>query len=138
VLVDDLGLRRPRYEGITGIVGVLQTELDARSFPAISLQVGVPFYATGATNWKAAAALLRDLEHVTGVPTGHHELAPAIAEWEAMVDDALLESPEGLAMVPRLEATYDRDADDQLPSSDDLVAELERFLRDQPPDSPDS
>lgn len=137
-LADDLGLRRPRYEGITGIVGVLQTELDARAHPAISLQVGVPFYATGATNWKAAASLLRDLEQLTGVSTGHRELAPAITDWEAMVDDALLESPEGLAMVPRLEATYDRETEDHLPSGDDLVAELERFLREQPPDPPDA
>jgi proteasome assembly chaperone (PAC2) family protein len=137
-LANDFGLRRPRYEGITGIVGVLQTELDARSWPAISLQVGVPFYATGATNWKAAAALLRTLEHVTGVPTGHQELAPVVAEWEAMVDDALLESPEGLAMVPRLEAAYDRETEQQLPSAGDLVEELERFLRDQPPGSPGS
>ncbi len=137
-LANDFGLRRPRYEGITGIVGVLQTELDARSWPAISLQVGVPFYATGATNWKAAAALLRKLEHVTGVPTGHQELAPAVAEWEAMVDDALLESPEGLAMVPRLESAYDRETEQQLPSAGDLVEELERFLREQPPGSSES
>jgi proteasome assembly chaperone (PAC2) family protein len=138
VLADDFGLRSPSYEGITGIVGVIQSELDARSYPAISLQVGVPFYATGATNWKAAAALLRTLEQITGVATGHQELAPAIAGWEAMVDEALLESPEGLAMVPRLEAAYDRETEQQLPSGDDLVAELERFLRDQPPGSPDS
>jgi predicted ATP-grasp superfamily ATP-dependent carboligase len=137
-LANDFGLRRPRYEGITGIVGVLQTELDARSWPAISLQVGVPFYATGATNWKAAAALLRKLEHVTGVPTGHQELAPAVAEWEAMVDDALLESPEGLAMVPRLESAYDRETEQQLPSAGELVEELERFLREQPPGSSES
>jgi proteasome assembly chaperone (PAC2) family protein len=135
VLATNLGLRRPRYEGITGIVGVLQAELDARAYPAISMQVGVPFYATGATNWKAAAALLRNLEHVTGVPTGHGMLAPAIAEWEEMVDEALAESPEGLAMLPRLEAAYDRETETQLPSADDLADELERYLRDFPPGS---
>jgi hypothetical protein len=41
-------------------------------------------------------------------------------------------------MVPRLEATYDRETEDHLPSGDDLVAELERFLREQPPDPPDA
>ena len=138
VLATNLGLRRPRYEGITGIVGVLQTELDTRSYPAISMQVGVPFYAAGTTNWKAAAALLRNLEHVTGVPTDHQLLAPAIAEWEAMVDEALGDSHEGMAMLPRLEAAYDRETEQQLPSADDLAAELERYLREFPPDSSES
>lgn len=138
VLATNLGLRRPRYEGITGIVGVLQTELDARSYPAISMQVGVPFYATGATNWKAAAALLGNLEHVTGVPTGAQLLGPAIEEWESMVDDALGESPEGMAMLPRLEAAFDRETEQQLPSADDLAEELERYLREFPPGSSES
>jgi hypothetical protein len=135
LIATKLGLRRPRYEGITGIIGVLQAELDARSYPAISMQVGVPFYATGATNWKASAALLRNLEHVTGVPTGHRALAPMIAEWEQMVDRALAESPEGRAMLPRLEAAHDRETETQLPSADDLAAELERYLREFPPGS---
>jgi proteasome assembly chaperone (PAC2) family protein len=138
MLATNLGLRRPRYEGITGIIGVLQTELDSRAFPAISMQVGVPFYATGATNWKAAAALLRNLERVTGVPTGHQDLAPRITEWEAMVDEALSESPEGLAMLPRLEAAFDRETEQQLPSADDLAAELERYLREFPPGTSES
>lgn len=138
VLATNLGLRRPRYEGITGIVGVLQTELDTRSYPAISMQVGVPFYAAGTTNWKAAAALLRNLEHVTGVPTDHQLLAPAIAEWEAMVDEALSDSHEGMAMLPRLEAAYDRETEQELPSADDLAAELERYLREFPPGSSES
>jgi predicted ATP-grasp superfamily ATP-dependent carboligase len=55
-LAKRFGLHRPRYQGITGIVGALQAELDARGLPAISMQVGVPYYAAGAPNWKAAAA----------------------------------------------------------------------------------
>ena len=47
------GLARPRYQGITGIVGTLQAALDHLDIPAISMQVGVPYYAAGAQNWKA-------------------------------------------------------------------------------------
>lgn len=137
VLATRLGLSRPRYEGITGIVGVLQAALDARSLPAISMQVGVPYYATGASNWKAAAALLRNLEHVTGVPTGHGTLAGRVAEWERMIDDALEESPDAAALLPRLEATYDRETAQQIPSSDELAAELERYLREFPGQPPE-
>jgi proteasome assembly chaperone (PAC2) family protein len=134
-LAQRFGLHRPRYQGITGIVGTLQAELDARSFPAISMQVGVPYYAAGTQNWKASAALLRNLEHVTGIPTGHSALEERVVEWEQLVDDAVAENPEASGYLPQLEAEYDRQAAEQLPSSDDLAAEFERYLRelDDPP-----
>ena len=129
------GLARPSYQGITGIVGTLQSALDHLGLPAISMQVGVPYYAAGAHNWKASAALLRNLEHVTGIPTGHGLLHERVTEWEQLVDDAVAENPEASGYLPQLEAEYDRQASDQLPSSDDLAAEFERYLRelDDPP-----
>jgi hypothetical protein len=130
------GLARPRYQGITGIVGTLQAALDHLGLPAISMQVGVPYYAAGAQNWKATAALLRNLEHVTGIPTGHGLLHERVVEWEQLVDEAVAENPEASGYLPQLEAEYDRQATEQLPSSDDLAAEFERYLRelDDPPD----
>jgi predicted ATP-grasp superfamily ATP-dependent carboligase len=136
-LAQRFGLHRPRYQGITGIVGTLQAELDARGIPAISMQVGVPYYAAGAPNWKAAAALLRNLEHVTGIPTGHGALQARVVEWEQLVDDAVSENPEASGYLPQLEAQYDRQAADQIPSSDDLAAEFERYLRELPDDPPE-
>ncbi len=129
------GLARPRYQGITGIVGTLQAALDHLGLPAISMQVGVPYYAAGAQNWKASAALLRNLEHVTGIPTGHGMLHEQVVEWEQLVDEAVAENPEASGYLPQLEAEYDRQATEQLPSSDDLAAEFERYLRelDDPP-----
>ena len=129
------GLSRPSYQGITGIVGTLQSALDHLGMPAISMQVGVPYYAAGAHNWKASAALLRNLEHVTGIPTGHGQLHEQVEEWEQLVDDAVAENPEASGYLPQLEAEYDRQATEQLPTSDDLAAEFERYLRelDDPP-----
>ena len=135
-LAQRFGLHRPRYQGITGIVGALQAELDARGMPAISMQVGVPYYAAGAPNWKAAAALLRNLEHVTGIPTGHGALHQRAVEWEQLVDDAVAENPEASGYLPQLEAQYDRQAAEQIPSSEDLAAEFERYLRELPDDPP--
>jgi proteasome assembly chaperone (PAC2) family protein len=136
VLAQRFGLARPRYQGITGIVGVLHAELDTRGIPAISMQVGVPHYASGAPNPKAAMALLRNLEHVTGIPTGHSAMADEAAAWERMVDEAIGESPEAAAYVPELEARYDRQTAAEIPSSEDLAAEFERYLREleDPPD----
>jgi proteasome assembly chaperone (PAC2) family protein len=134
-LAQRFGLHRPRYQGITGIVGSVQAELDALAYPAISMQVGVPYYAAGAQNWKASAALLRNLEHVTGIPTGHGLLQERVTEWEQLVDEAVAENPEASGYLPQLEAEYDRQAAEQLPSSEDLAAEFERYLRelDDPP-----
>jgi predicted ATP-grasp superfamily ATP-dependent carboligase len=130
------GLARPRYQGITGIVGTLQAEFDRLGLPAISMQVGVPYYATGAPNWKAAAALLQNVEHVTGIATGHAALREQVVGWEQLVDEAVAENPEASGYLPQLEAEYDRQATEHLPSSDDLAAEFERYLRelDNPPD----
>jgi proteasome assembly chaperone (PAC2) family protein len=129
-LAAKLGLSRPQYEGITGLAGVLHVELDRAGLPAIAMRVGVPHYATGAHNPKAAMALLRNLEHVTGIPTGHGMLHEQVVEWEQLVDEAVAENPEASGYLPQLEAEYDRQATEQLPSSDDLAAEFERYLRD--------
>ena len=135
-LASRFGLHRPRYQGVTGIVGVLHAELDARAIPAISMQVGVPHYASATPNPKASMALLRFLEQVTGIPTGHAGLAARVTEWEQMVDDAVAESAEGSQYLPQLEARYDLQASAELPTPDDLAAEFERYLRDLDPGDP--
>ena len=50
-----------------------------------------------------------------------------------MVDAAVAESAEGSQYLPQLEARYDQQASAELPSSDDLAAEFERYLRDLDP-----
>jgi proteasome assembly chaperone (PAC2) family protein len=130
-----LGLRRPEYQGITGLVGVLHTVLERADITAIAMRVGVPHYAAGTHNPKAAMALLRHLEHVTGMPTGHGELAETVAAWERHLDEAVAADSEARSYIPRLEAHYDQEAEDQIPSADDLAEELERFLQEPPDDS---
>ncbi|HXY94687.1 MAG TPA: PAC2 family protein [Acidimicrobiia bacterium] len=129
-LATRLGLSRPQYQGITGVVGALQVAVDRIGLPSIAMRVGVPHYATGAHNPKATMALLRHLEHVTGVPTGHGELADDVADWERRLDEAVAEDDDARAYIPRLEEHFDREAEDQIPSADDLAREFERFLHD--------
>jgi len=125
-----LGLSRPQYQGITGVVGVLQVAVDRVGLPSIAMRVGVPHYAMGTHNPKATMTLLRHLEHVTGVPTAHGELADDVTEWESRLDEAVAEDADARSYVPRLEEHYDREAEDQIPSADDLAEEFERFLED--------
>jgi len=135
-LVRALGLSRPRYEGVTGLVGVLQERLDRAGLPAVSLRVGVPHYLANARHPKSSAALLRHLEHVLGVPTRHAELADDIERWASLHDEAVAEDRQAAAYVAMLEREHDRRTEAALPSGDDLAAEFERFLREQGGDEP--
>lgn len=130
-LVRALGLTRPQYQGITGLVGVLQERLDRRGIPAVSLRVGVPHYLGNAKHPQSSAALLQHLEHVLGVPTGHASLAEDAMRWRSLHDEAVAEDDQARPYVAHLEREYDRKMEAAMPSGDDLAAQFEEFLRDQ-------
>jgi len=130
-LVRALGLSRPQYQGVTGLVGVLQQRLDAAGIPAVSIRVGVPHYLGNAKHPQASSALLRHLEHVLGVPTGHAALNEDAMRWRSLHDEAVAEDDQAASYVDMLERDYDRRMEAAMPSADDLAAELEKFLREQ-------
>lgn len=135
-LVRALGLSLPRYQGVTGLVGVLQTMLEGAALPAVSLRVGVPHYLGNAKHPQSSAALLRHLEHVLGVPTGHAVLDEEALRWRSLHDEAVAEDEQASGYVAMLEREFDRRMEATLPSGEDLAAELERFLREQRDDEP--
>lgn len=130
-LVRALGLSRPQYQGVTGLVGVLQERLDRAGLPAVSLRVGVPHYLGNAKHPQASAGLLQHLEHVLGIPTGHGTLAEDAMRWRSLHDEAVAEDDQAAPYVMMLEHEYDRRMEAAMPSGDDLAAELEKFLREQ-------
>lgn len=126
-----LGLARPQYQGVTGLVGVLQERLDREGIPAVSLRVGVPHYLGNAKHPQSSISLLQHLEHVLGVPTNHHELVEDAVRWRSVHDEVVEDDPQALAYVQMLEREHDRRADAMMTSGDDLAAQLEEFLREQ-------
>ncbi|MBI4885285.1 MAG: PAC2 family protein [Actinobacteria bacterium] len=126
-----LGLGRPKYEGVTGLVGVLQERLERGEIPAVSLRVGVPHYLGNAKHPQSSAALLNHLEHVLGVPTGHASLAEDAMRWRGLHDEAVAEDEQATKYVAMLEGEYDRRIEAAMPTADDLGADFEKFLRDQ-------
>ena len=130
-LVKALGLSRPQYQGITGLVGVLQERLDRAGIPAVSLRVGVPHYLGNAKHPQSSVALLHHLEHVLGIPTAHGSLDEEIERWRSLHDEAVAEDRQARSYLSMLESEYDRRTEASLPSADDLAADFERFLRDQ-------
>ncbi len=136
-LIRRLALSRPQYEGMTGVIGVLQERLEKLEIPAISLRVGVPHYLGNAQHPKSSGALLRHLEHVLGVATDHAQLAPDIERWQSLHDEAVAEDPQASAYVRMLERQFDHKAEASLPSADDLAAQFEAFLKEQSPEPPE-
>lgn len=129
-LADRLGLGRPSYEGPTGVVGVLHDRLGAGGMPVVSMRVSVPHYVPGPPNPEAARSLLARLELVTGIDGGHDEMTEMADEWRKRIDAAVSDDADMRSYVAHLEAQVDEDADELLPSGEDLAAQLEAFLRD--------
>jgi hypothetical protein len=83
---------------------------------------------------KSAAALLQHLQHVLGIPTDHQNLVDEISRWQELHDAAVEGDREASAYVTMLEQRYDQTMERNMPSGDDLAAELEEFLRGQSDD----
>lgn len=131
-----LSLARSRYEGPTGIVGVLHQAFRSQSIPAMSLWANVPHYVTTSQNPGASAALLERLEDVLGVAFDFRELKSASERFVREVNVALSSNPEMLQYVQRLEEAMDtgvEDAPDRdaLPPAGDVLGDVEEFLREQ-------
>jgi hypothetical protein len=124
-----LGLVAPSYQGITGVVGVLQAELEARRIPSISLRVGIPHYLTNAEHPMATAALAHHLSHVLDVPADL-ELSDQIDSWRDVHDEIVAADDQLRMYVTMLEAEFDRRSEAAIPSADDLGDEFETFLKD--------
>ncbi len=137
-LVDSLGLRQSSYEGPTGIVGVLHDAFRGAGVPSVSLWAAVPTYVPSAPSPKAALALVERLSTLLHVPVATTDLEIASASYERQIDELVAEDDDTAAYVARLEESADEEAeaDDGSPLQDantgDLIAEVERFLRDNP------
>lgn len=130
-LVRRLGLSRSTYEGPTGIVGVMHDRCRALGIDSASLWAAVPHYVAAVPNPKAALALLRRLEDVTGVTVEASELEDEIDRFDRQVDRAVDANPEIRELVERIEADQD-DAfgrGEDVPSGDSIAQEFQRFLR---------
>jgi predicted ATP-grasp superfamily ATP-dependent carboligase len=129
-LVERLDLSRSNYEGPTGIIGVLHDACRQRRIPSASLWAAVPHYVAAVPNPKAALALLRRLEGLTGIAVDASELEDAIEGFERQVDRAVAANPEIQELVTRLEAEQEAvESAGEVPSGDTIAREFQRFLR---------
>jgi predicted ATP-grasp superfamily ATP-dependent carboligase len=131
-LIERLGLQRSRYEGPTGIVGVLHDACNNASVPSVSLWAAVPHYVSLAPSPRAALALCQRLADILGTTIDTAELEEAAERYSEQVTDAVSSDEETAAYVAELEQRAEElDAEADLPSGETLAAELTRFLRER-------
>ncbi|MBV8395193.1 MAG: PAC2 family protein [Actinobacteria bacterium] len=134
-LVARLGLQPSRYEGPTGIVGVLHDACREAALPSISLWAAVPHYVSMTPSPRAAKALCDRLADLLEVPLDTSELEEASESYMQQVSEAVAADAETAAYVDELEQRVDELMDENdLPSGESLAAELTRFLREREQD----
>jgi proteasome assembly chaperone (PAC2) family protein len=128
----DLGLLVSRYEGPTGITGVLQTAFREAGIPSASMWAAVPTYVPSAPSPKAALALVERVGRILEIELDTSELRDASKAYEDEVSELVEEDDETSDYVRQIEDRYDEE-EPQLFIDDAplLVEEVERFLRDQ-------
>ncbi|MGD9705332.1 MAG: PAC2 family protein [Acidimicrobiia bacterium] len=143
-LIDKYDLQRSRYEGPTGIVGVLHDACGTAGIPTASLWAATPAYAREIPSPKAALALIRRASDMIGTAAPIGMLASEISEYEDQVEEMISTDDDLPGYVRRLERMADDDDDEDededepgdeasidVESGDQLIEELEQFLRDQ-------
>ena len=139
-LAERLGLNVSRYEGPTGILGVLGDLASDEGIPSIGLWAALPHYLNLAPNPWGAMALIEELRRLLPMAVDTGPLADQTGAFDAAVADLVDENPELAGYIERLEADTDEDEDDEDEGSpgladlppEELVAEVERYLRDHP------
>jgi predicted ATP-grasp superfamily ATP-dependent carboligase len=101
-LARQLGLPPSRYEGPTGIVGVLSEAIADLPVPTLSLWARLPHYVQAAPNSRAALALLQRVETATGFPIDKSALETAAASFDQEVSEAIAADPQLSAYVREL------------------------------------
>ena len=134
-----LGTRPTRYEGPTGIVGVFNTICRDEGLPIASLWANVPHYISGIENPKATLALLKRVLLLLSADLDLSELEEAAKQLDQNLAEVVSQNSQLAAYIEKLEGKKIEDEEPpavepgELPPASELVAEFERFLRQNPP-----
>ncbi len=135
-----LGTRPTRYEGPTGIVGVLNSACRDQGLATASLWANVPHYISGIENPKAALALVRRVLGLLDTTADLSELQEASRQFDQNLTEIVAQNAKIAAYIKKLEAKEREEeepppaAASDLPPASELVEEIEQFLRRQRPE----
>jgi proteasome assembly chaperone (PAC2) family protein len=134
-----LGVRPSRYEGPTGIVGVLNTACREQGLATASVWANVPHYVSGIENPKAALALVQRALTLLNMQADLADLEEASRQFDQNLAEIVAQNAKIKAYVARLESRDKEQESEAVPGSDlppasELVAEIEQFLKQQRPE----
>jgi proteasome assembly chaperone (PAC2) family protein len=116
-----------------GISSALELGFAEVDMDIITLWARVPHYVASMPYPQAATALIDGLASISGLTLDASPLRASAEEARQRVDDLITNNPEHTNMVEQLEEAADEvegtSLGIELPSGDELAAELERFLR---------
>jgi predicted ATP-grasp superfamily ATP-dependent carboligase len=137
-LIDQLGLQASRYEGPTGMVGVLHDSCARAGLKSASLWAAVPHYVSLTPSPRAAKALVDRLADLLDADVDTKELDEAADSYAQQVSEAVATDEETSAYVADLEQRVDQMEEElDLPSGDAIAAELSQYLRERENDNGD-
>ena len=122
------GFESSRYEGPTGILGILQSEFEVQGIPSVALWAAIPHYVSSPPCPKATLALVRGLEDLLDIAIPVDELVEEARAWQLGVEELATEDEEISEYVRSLEETQDTA---ELPEAtgEAIAREFERYLR---------
>src|SRR4029453_6581081 len=131
------GLPQSRYEGPTGILGVLSDAAGRGTLPALSIWAALPHYVQASPNPRAARGRGEKRGELLPLPLETAPLADATKAFDETVSELIADDPELVGYVERLGASHDEESSpltDVAP--DQLGAGGGGFLREQPGGGP--
>jgi predicted ATP-grasp superfamily ATP-dependent carboligase len=137
-IIEQLGLQASRYEGPTGIVGVLHDACGQAGLKSASLWAAVPHYVSLTPSPRAAKALVDRLAELLNADVDTTELDEAADAYAQQVSEAVATDADTASYVEELERRVDEIAEEaEIPSGDAIAAELTRYLRERDNDEGD-
>ena len=133
-LIERVGIVQGELEVPAGVMAALEVAFGQAGTPAISLWARVPHYVAGMPFPEASAVLVEGLSGIAGLTLDATALRRAADSSRRQVDQLIAASSEHEAMVRKLEESIDASEGnamgvEEVPSGDEIAAELERFLR---------
>jgi proteasome assembly chaperone (PAC2) family protein len=137
-LLRGVGLKASKYEGPTGIVGVLTNRFASAGYPTVSLWGHSPHYISASPNPVVAARILSELTSLLQISVEREQLDESAQRFDEQVREAVSKDPEAMAYVRDLEQRVRENGDDdetlhpgagELPNASQMVDFLEDYLR---------
>ena len=141
-VVSSLGFRVSSVDVPAGMAAAIEQKLHDQGVRSVGIWAQVPHYVAAMSYPAASVALLDALGQVTGITVPARELRREMVLQRERLDHLVESNDEHREMVTRLERVYD-DNDNgndvvvlseelELRSGEELAAEVERFLRENP------